>query len=473
MRKSSLYFSIALLLALAATSAAADWPTYRGSNTRRGNIDSQPGPASAKVLWVHHSKDDFFASLSAREGTVYATGLGGIGDFNVYALVTDPASTKRAVRIAGSPLIKQPVLSSPSIAGDYLIFGDGMHLNSGAVLRCLTLDGFPVWQLTVPGTLVHMEGSPVIDGNRVYIGGGHAGVMCIDADALELEGKSMTRAQALVLLKARWADMLADYERRKKVDEFAFPPLHDALPKPQPKVIWQVGKNAWHVDAPLALEGERLLVSSSLLDAEKQGKRSLLCLKTSDGSLLWETPMPSNPWGGASIVGDRAYIGCSTVGMYPQLIAAARGDVMAINLKDGSVAWKKPVKGGVVSPIAVTSNLAIFTATDGKVRAFDVNTGLLKWLYDGGAPFYAGAAVAGDFVYTGDLRGIVHAIHLANGTGAWKLDLAADPTVKLSQGGKIYGSPIVHGGRLFVATCNLERDGTTKHQMAIVCIGEK
>ena len=33
----------------------------------------------------------------------------------------------------------------------------------------------------------------------------------------------------------------------------------------------------------------------------------------------------------------------------------------------------------------------------------------------------------------------------------------------------IYGSPIVHGGRLYLATCNLDRD---QKGTVVVCIGK-
>jgi hypothetical protein len=51
----------------------------------------------------------------------------------------------------------------------------------------------------------------------------------------------------------------------------------------------------------------------------------------------------------------------------------------------------------------------------------------------------------------------------------WKLDLAADP---VKAPGMVYGGPVVHGGRLFVATCNLEGP-FARQPTAVVCIGEK
>ncbi len=114
--------------------------------------------------------------------------------------------------------------------------------------------------------------------------------------------------------------------------------------------------------------------------------------------------------------------------------------------------------------------MAICTATDGKVRAYDLKTGEERVLYSGSAPFFAPPAVVEGVVYAGDLLGVVHAIDVKSGTEKWKLDLGADPAVKAP--GMIYGGPVVHGGRVFVGTCNIEGLHVNK-QPVVVCIGDK
>src|SRR5919204_573107 len=84
------------------------------------------------------------------------------------------------------------VVSSPGVAKGRLVFGDGMHQTDGATLHCLQADGgLPLWQLPVPGKLVHLEGSPTVAEGRVYIGGGAAGVLCADLNRVTLDGKEM------------------------------------------------------------------------------------------------------------------------------------------------------------------------------------------------------------------------------------------------------------------------------------------
>ena len=60
-------------------------------------------------------------------------------------------------------------------------------------------------------------------------------------------------------------------------------------------------------------------------------------------------------------------------------------------------------------------------------------------------------------------------INLPDGTPKWRLDLATDPAVKAP--GMVYGGPVVHGGKIYVATCNIEGDHA-RQPTAVVCIGQ-
>lgn len=461
--------AVAVSLALAASSDAADWPTYRGNPQRTGNIDGQAGPAKPRVIWARSSGQENFVGSPAVADQVVC--ISALGAFNSGSLLALDAAANEA-KLAWSktpPLLKLPTVSSPVFAGGTVIFGDGMHQTDGAMLRGVdAATGRLLWQHSVPGSLVHMEGAAVVHEGKVFIGAGHAGVLCLDPAKLSLEGKDQTVDQIRKLLDAQWQKLQAAYEQEKKTDpDFAVPPSEDSLPKAAPRLLWQVGSNMWHVDAPLALAGKRLLVASAYLDHEKEGERALISLDPASGDVAWKTPLDLNPWAGATIAGDLAILGCSNIRLDPKELKRGRGQLIGINLADGKVKWKKLAPGGIVSSVAVQDGKAIACATDGKVRAHDVVTGNVQWTYDAGAPLFAGAAVAGKTVYAGDLKGVVHAIGLADGKEQWKLDLNATAGLKHAM---IYGAPIVHGGRLYVGTCNLDA-GEGKLQ-GMVCIGE-
>ena len=132
--------------------------------------------------------------------------------------------------------------------------------------------------------------------------------------------------------------------------------------------------------------------------------------------------------------------------------------------------WGGGVTGGVLGCVALTRELALATATDGTVRAFDLANGERRWVYEAKAPFFAPPAVAGEVVYAGDLKGVLHAIDLKDGKAKWTLDLGTQAEVKVP--GMIYGGPVLHAGRLYAATCNLE-GATARQPTVVVCVGEK
>jgi outer membrane protein assembly factor BamB len=450
----------------------APWSTHRG-NPQRTGADG-PGPKAAKVLWVYKSEEHFLATLVPGARDLYASSLGAFNCPRFHALALDPVGDRQVRWSKGAPLLRQPIAGAPALLGgptEVLVFGDGFHTDEGASLRCLrAADGLPLWQLPVEGRLVHFEGTPTCAGRKLYAGGGHAGVLCLDPFRVTLEGKEQDLPQAERALEQRWKELLAQYEVEKKKDpQFALPPDEGMLPRPTPKRLWQQGQDRWHVDAPVAVVEDRVLAASAYLDDDKAGECALVCLKAGDGAVLWKTPLRLNPWAGPT-VGPYVLVGCSNIRLDPKAAAGATGELVAVELDTGAVKWRKAVPGGVLSSVAVRAGLAIFTATDGKVRAWDAFTGEEKWDYDAKAPFFAGPAVTDEAVYAADLKGVVHALRLADGKMEWTLDLATDPATRAA--GMVYGSPMVHGGRLYLATYNL---GGTRGPAAnvVVCIGDK
>jgi outer membrane protein assembly factor BamB len=468
-------FCVALLAALlvSLTVAAADpWSTYRGNPQRTGNTDGKPGPSAPGVLWAYHSQEHFIAAPVPAGETVIFSGLGPYNLPDMFALPINPKKIVEPSWKRTTPSLKLPTVSSPAIVDGNLIFGDGMHQTDGAVLYCVPAGGgFPFWRLNVPGKLVHLEGSPTVAGKRVFIGGGAAGVLCVEIDKAQIDGKEFDLPTIAKMQTDKWKELQAKFEVEKKKDpDFAIPPSEDQLHKAAPKIVWQKGIEKWHVDAPVNVSGDRVLVASAFLDKEKVGDRAVFCLNAATGDEIWRAPLRINPWGGASVEGDTVIVTSSTVPYAPESLKGAKGEVVALDLATGTEKWKKEVPGGVLSCAALANGLAVFTCTDGKVRAFALKDGERRLLFDAKAPLFAPPAVVGDVVYVADLKGVVHAIDLKTAAAKWAIDLGADPLVKSP--GMVYGGIAVHDGKLFVATCNLEGPFAQK-ATAVVCIGQK
>ena len=460
-------------LILASTASAADpaaWATYRGNPARTGNTDGKAGPAAPAVVWARKSEDHFVASpVPSGEGLL----LSAFGAFNRPMVSLFPAKDDgKAVWARSAPYLRFATVSSPAVSGPFVLFGDGLHTDPGGALHCLTADtGRPVWQLPMPGDLIHMEGTPTVADGRVYMGGGAAGVVCVELDKATLDGKDVTAGEVAKMQEAKWKDLLAKFEEQKKKDpDFAVPPTEDQLLKPSPKKVWQTGEKKWHVDAAVNVVAGKVLVGTSFLDKEKAGERALYCLDAKTGDKVWSEKLTYNPWGGASVSGDTVIVGGSSVGLYVNELKGAKGELTALDLNTGKVKWRKDVPGGVVSCAAIADGLAVVTATDGKVRAYALADGDRKWIFDAKAGFFAPPAVAGGVVYAADLNGVVHALNLKDGVPKWKLDLGTDAAVKLP--GMVYGGVVVADGKLFVATANFEGPHARKGT-CVVCIGTK
>ncbi|MBI3409895.1 MAG: PQQ-binding-like beta-propeller repeat protein [Planctomycetes bacterium] len=461
-----------LLLSPHARAQGEAWSTYRGNAQRTGNTDGLAGPENPKLLWVLKSKDNYIASPVPAGARLFISGLGAFNTANFACLSADPKAANRTLWTKTTPYLKLPTVSSPAVFGNKLIFGDGMHQTDGATLHCVDVDkGGPIWQHPVPGDLVHLEGSPTIVDGKAYIGGGAAGVICVDINKITLDGKEIDLAAVQKILAQRWQQLLAKYEEDKKKDPcFAIMPTEDQLPRANPHRVWQQGEAKWHVDAPVTVVDGKVLVASAFLDKEKVGDRALYCLDAKTGVMIWRAPLKLNPWGGASVQGNTIVVTGSSIGYYPGALKGAKGMVAAYDLKDGKEKWVKDVSGGVVGCAAISDGAVVVSATDGKVRAFSLEDGDRRWVCDAKTPLFAPVAIAKGVVYAGDFKGVLHAIDLKSGSENWVLDLGAHPDVQAP--GMVYGGPIVHSGRVYMATCNLE--GPFARQPTFVaCVGEK
>lgn len=224
---------------------------------------------------------------------------------------------------------------------------------------------------------------------------------------------------------------------------------------------------AWAAEGKIAVLFQRGGEQSICVGHSWYTARPALGIRSDLRTFAPERPPPAKePWVYGAVCDSRfARFFCGD----PEELVSAVTDLLAGN-DTGNVKWRKEVPGGVLSSVAVKAGMAIFTATDGKVRAWDAFTGQEKWTYDAKAPFFAGPAVTKDTVYAADLKGVVHALNLTEGKREWTLDLGADPATKAS--GMVYGSPVIHRGRLYLATCNLGDRSGRMHNV-VVCIGDK
>src|SRR5262249_58233760 len=136
---------------------------------------------------------------------------------------------------------------------------------------------------------------------------------------LTLDKKPVNAKDVQKILDEKWSALLKKFEEEKKKDpDFVIPPTEDQLPKVEPAIVWQHGQKRWHVDAPVNLIGDRLLVASAFLDKEKEGDRAVYSLEAKTGKEQWRAVLNVNPWGGPSVVDNLVVVTGSSIGYYPK-----------------------------------------------------------------------------------------------------------------------------------------------------------
>ncbi|MCL2640083.1 MAG: YdjY domain-containing protein [Phycisphaerales bacterium] len=476
----------------------------RGNSSRTGSDQLRaPVIQTPKVRWAFKAKEHFLASPAINGDILVLTALGEFNTGMIHAVaindIDNPDGSTAKIR-PGVPLwsktapsIKLPMASSPAIYAGTVIIGDGMHQSDGATLYCFDEQtGRTLWRYEIEGKLFHMEGAPAVDptfpeGAAVMIGAGDAGVLAFAANRAMLDGREVDIAELRKVMNQRWADLMKQYETEKRRNpDFAVPPDDTALPRATPVMLWEKGKKQWHVDAPLLLTENRIVVCSSYLDDEKAGRRTVLCLDRRTGDTLWERDVAINPWGGASIDGKTVLVACSSIRLDRNLVDKAKGSIVGIDMETGRADFIRNYDGGILSAPAIVDGLAIFTTTDGAVHA--IQTDGNRALHSGGRgrdawsyrsetkqPFFAGVAVAGNknnggVVYAADLGGTLHAISVADGKLLWTIDVGRDILVQAP--GMIFGAPVVKGQEIFLATCNIQGEHSDQPS-AVVSICDK
>lgn len=157
---------------------SSDWPVVRGTLARTGAVPGTPEPNTGGVIWQHkQGSEAFFAAAAVVGNRVFTSvaDLAALGQSGrIYAFDADTG------RIAwtGMPDGYEPTFSSPVVAGNYLVCGEGLHWAKTARLVCLNLlTGKVLWTFR---TKSHVECAPVVANDRVYVGAGDDGYYCVD-----------------------------------------------------------------------------------------------------------------------------------------------------------------------------------------------------------------------------------------------------------------------------------------------------
>lgn len=185
----------------------------------------------------------------------------------------------------------------------------------------------------------------------------------------------------------------------------------------------------------MPLKGNRVLIRRVLL---------LLAVLIGVGVTLSGCYGRSQPmgWSGASIAGDNVFAG------------SLAGRLVGLDKADGSLLWldeEAGIPGTSESKVAIygtptaDGELVYFAGYNGKVYAFVLQNGALRWVYprEGNlAPIVGGLVISQGKIYFGCADGNVYALDAATGDKLWSFETED----------KIWVTPAIDGDTLFVSS---------------------
>jgi outer membrane protein assembly factor BamB len=403
----------------------AEWPMFRGGLERRGapDGDTVAEPAGGGTVWSSAQTFKTYYSSPAIVGNRVVASAAKKEVFVDRGAISCVDAENGAVVWEFAPPDFRATFSSPSVAGKYVVCGEGLHLTRDARIVCLSFEtGQKLWEVR---TTSHVESSPCIAGDMAFCGAGADGVYALRLDT----------------------------------------------PAGQSPVVWHVkgiaGDKLFHCDSALAATDGRVYVTSSALhDGDWSG---VACLDAATGETIWhvETPMPV--WGSPTIVGDRLFVGMGNGnfvetaeqfwarkqeelrhrGMTPREIEAlapryaAGGQLWALDVKSGNTLWTRKMRQTMLGCVAAADGRLFFAAMDGLFMCVTQDNELLAEL-DVHEGIKASPAVGRQYVYVVTDTGRLFGLDRRTLRPVWR--------TSLGEGDLFTSSPVVGGGHIYVGS---------------------
>lgn len=265
--------------------------------------------------------------------------------------------------------------SSPAVTADgrYLIIGQGLHPDSNCNLICIdTQTGKIHWTLQVS---LHIESSPAVDGDFVYVG---CGAIEDPSTHKPLSHKGFVLAVRISDGKELWRFDVADPESSPVVQDGrlyigsgfngkAVAALDLAADK-KDRLLWS-RPTSYPITGAVTLIDDLVITGGGngdfvFRDPDPAGV--VLALDKSTGQISWSTEMPD------------AVLGAVSAGKY-LICPVASGEVVALDLKSGDKKWTTSISGHapVLAACSVTDNFVYAVSQDGYLGKLDLETGNL------------------------------------------------------------------------------------------------
>ena len=140
------------------------------------------------------------------------------------------------------------------------------------------------------------------------------------------------------------------------------------------------------------------------------------------------------------------------------LLGTTAGDVVAIQIADGSERWRVNLGSEVLVAPVVGEDLVFVQTIDGRLLALEESSGEVRWSFDNQVPVLtlrgtSKPVVADGAVYTGFASGKVSAVRADNGQPIWEHRIMLpEGRSELDRMVDVDGTPLVVGGALYAGS---------------------
>jgi eukaryotic-like serine/threonine-protein kinase len=194
------------------------------------------------------------------------------------------------------------------------------------------------------------------------------------------------------------------------------------------------GKRYGWIDLGEAIQGSPAIDSAIAYVASANAEASLVAYDMLQGNVLWKKPYGDIEV--SPLLSDRRLFFGTTWGVF-----------YCVSPGEGNTLWKFELpensrKKGIRSTAAVADSVIVFGAEDEHVYGLNQYDGNLRWAARTSAPVDAAPAIGGATVYVGDLGGTFYAIDIFSGATQWSVDV----------GGAVYACPTITSDRIIVGT---------------------
>jgi outer membrane protein assembly factor BamB len=366
----------------------------------------------------------------------------GVWVAHVYALLTASSRTVRPTVPAEGVLLTVTVIVTAALglgtmapAASAAVRSDSPEEATTGVAKLVVSEPELAWQPFSPRDRAWFDSSPVIDGDRIYIGAAMPSgfsssgkLFCIDRntgkevwsfdDGINVkqmyctptvangkvyfgEGYHQDQSCKLYCLKA---------DTGEKVWEFATTSHTESSPAVVGGRVYfgagddgvycldsETGEKKWqypkvHVDSSPAVVGGRVYAGSGIGD--RYTETVVLCLDAESGKEVWKTPVDLPAWGSTAVSNGQVFVGLGNGNFFESDRQKPSGAVLCLEARTGQRLWRFDAGDSVLDRPALGRQHVWFGSRDGHCYCVDRDDGKLAWKYNLGSPSVTAVAAA-------------------------------------------------------------------------------